>query len=347
MLLKKALHPWWLIINLLLFLLPTIPLAKPPISDSLDYTFQKTDNAAIMSTLEVLEGAQKMVGKYVNDTGETIDLFFGRDTTNITFKGSRLDLRLPMTWYDSGQLKTSVNFRAQIDLPRTNYRWKLFIASFEQTLEESPQTLSGIGESTNVSNTNNIEETNSNSLGALYQLFEMENTKANLDIGLNASSLIEYSPFIRIKLRYRKRLTTELTSRLTQNTFWSTTRGGALDLKQTFDYAYRKDILLRSQTSAIWWNRDKYTQLNQKAILFNKLNAHRVHAYYLRGQWDNSFGSMVFQEVATGINWREKLYKEWLFAELEPRLTWRANDDFKQPIASVMFMLEMRFYHRH
>jgi len=345
-LLKRAWHPWRIIINLSLVLCPIITMAAPD-SDSLEYTFQQTNSTTLISTLEALEDAQKIMGKYVNDAGETIDLFFGRDTTNLTFKGSQLDILLPVVFYDSGSLSTSANFRAQIDLPRTNYRWKLFIASFEQTLEDSPQTLSGIGESTNVSNTGTVDDNNANSLGALYQLFEMENTKANIDLGVNASSLIEYSPFIRLKLRYRKPLTPELTSRLTQNTFWSTARGGALDLKQTFDYEYRKDILLRSQTSAIWWNDDEYTQLNQRAVLFNKLNAHRVHAYYVRGQWDNSLGAMDFQTLATGINWREKLYKEWLFAEFEPKLTWRVDDDFKQPIASVMLMLEMRFYHRH
>ncbi|MCF6253713.1 MAG: hypothetical protein L3J38_03085 [Thiomicrorhabdus sp.] len=337
---------WRIIINLTLVCVPIITFAEP-IEDSLEYTFQQTDNTRLLSTLEALEDAQKTMGKYVNDTGEAIDLFFGRDTTNVTFKGSQLDILLPVVLYDSGNLETSANVRAQIDLPRTHYRWKLFIASFEQTLVDTPQTLSSIGESTNLANTGTLDDNNANSLGALYQLFEMENTKANIDIGLNASSLIEYSPFIRVKLRYRKRLTTELTSRLTQNTFWSTARGGALDLKQTFDFDYRKDILLRSQTAAIWWNDDEYTQINQKAVLFNKLNAHRVHAYYLRGQWDNASGAMQFQELATGMNWREKLYKEWLFAELEPKLTWREDDGFNQPIASVLLMLEMRFYHRH
>lgn len=346
MLLKIAPYQWCIIINLTLVFVPIITLAEP-ISDSLEYTFQQTESSTLISTLGALEEAQKRMGKYVNDTGEAIDLFFGRDTTNITFKGSRLDILLPMVLYDSGSLRTSANFRAQIDLPRTQYRWKLFLASFEQTLEDSPQALSGIGESTSVSSTGTVNDTNSNSLGALYQLFEMENTKANIDIGLNASSLIEYSPFIRMKLRYRKQLTPKITSRLTQNTFWSTARGGALDVKQTFDYDYRKDVLLRSQTAAIWWNDDEYTQLNQKAVLFNKLNAHRVHAYYLRGQWDNASDVMNFQEVSIGINWREKLYKEWLFAELEPKMTWRADDDFKQPIASILLMLEMRFYHRH
>jgi CheY-specific phosphatase CheX len=345
-LLKIAPYLWRIIINLTLVFVPIITFAEPA-SGSLDYTFQQTDSAALISTLEVLEEAQEMMGKYVSDTGEMIDLFFGRDTTNVTFKGSQLDILLPVVIDDSGSLKTSANFRAQIDLPRTHYRWKLFIASFEQTLVDTPQALSSIGESANVANTGTLDDNNSNSLGALYQLFEMENTKANIDLGLNASSLIEYSPFIRVKLRYRKRLTTELTSRLTQNTFWSTARGGALDLKQTFDFDYRKDVLLRSQTAAIWWNDDGYTQINQKAVLFNKLNAHRVHAYYLRGQWDNTSGAMQFQELATGINWREKLYKEWLFAELEPKLTWRKDGDFKQPIASILLMLEMRFYHRH
>jgi hypothetical protein len=44
------------------------------------------------------------------------------------------------------------------------------------------------------------------------------------------------------------------------------------------------------------------------------------------------------------MNWREKLYKDWLFGEIEPRATWRAEDDFKTPDLSVIFQLEMRFY---
>ncbi len=342
MFLNKPLHHWCIIINLTFILWPVIATADTP-QDSLDYTFQKTDNTTLLSTLNLLEEAQKYMGKYVNDTGEMIDLFFGRDSGNLTFKGSQVDILLPITLYDSGNLTSSASFRAQIDLPRTNYRWKLFIASFEQSLDESPQTLSGIGES----NTGNVEDNNQNSLGAMYQVFEAGNAKANFDLGLNASSLIEYSPFIRLKLRYRNMITSELTSRLTQSTFWSTTRGGAIDIKQTFDYVYRKDILMRSQTSAVWWNTDEYTQINQKGIIFNKLNAHRVHAYYLRGQWNNVMDTMAFREISVGLNWREKLYKEWLFAELEPKLTWSSEDNFNQPVASLMLMFEMRFYSRN
>jgi len=314
--------------------------------ETLAYTFQDNTNSAIQSTLEVLEQAQGTLGQYVYDTGERIDLFFGYEDTNLIRKGSRLDILLPITLYDNSDMDTSVNFRVQIDLPRTHRRWKLFLASFEQSLDESLAISSGINESTTSLNDSGVEDSNNNSLGAIYNLFESDNTKANLDFGVNASSLVEFSPFVRVKLRYRKPITANLSSRLTQNLFWETDRGGAIKLKQTFDYTLNKDILLRSQTSGVWWHTDEYAQINQSAILFNKLNSHRMHAYYVRGQWDNNLDEMEFSGIATGFNWREKLYKDWLFAELEPKLTWQIEDNFNRPVGSVMLMVEMRFY-RH
>jgi len=102
--------------------------------------------------------------------------------------------------------------------------------------------------------------------------------------------------------------------------------------------------LARGQTSATWWREDSEILLNQKAILFESVSPIRARAYFLDGNWNINNEDAMFKSVAFGMNWRERLYHDWLYSEFEPRATWSEKDSFKEPEFSVRLMLEMHFY---
>jgi len=89
---------------------------------------------------------------------------------------------------------------------------------------------------------------------------------------------------------------------------------------------------------------DEGILINQKSILFDKINSFRAIAYFVGGNWNIDNQDTLFESVSLGMNWRERVYKDWLFAELEPRASWYESNNFSEPVYSLRLMLEMHFY---
>jgi hypothetical protein len=156
--------------------------------------------------------------------------------------------------------------------------------------------------------------------------------------------LIDPNPYARLRTRYKSQLSEKLLSRTTQDLYLERSRGGAIETEQVFDYQWQPKELFRSQTTGVWWHEEGDYLLNQKGTWYQTINAHRVHAYYVSGNWQMDNENVVFNDLSVGMNWREKLYKDWLFGEIEPRAIWLAEDNFETPDLSLRFQLEMRFY---
>lgn len=304
---------------------------------------EKIVNPTIKSYLLGLSSAQVYVGSYVQSTGERLDKFFGSDVLDVAHKGSRLIVYTPFTFYDNGDFNSSVNFRAQIDLPRTNHRWKVLVSSFEGDEEQNVNSLNKTEISP--SNTQNTVDSDSqNTLAGRYLFQASKNTMAYVDLGLKFINYIEPNPYIKYKVRYKKDFTESVESRSIQNLYLERDRGFAWEGQQVFDYQYKPKWLVRSQTSGTWWHDDAEVLVNQKAILFERASRVTARAYFIDGNWTLNNQDAIFNSVAVGMNWREKLYQDWLYGELEPRVAWSDSDNFNEPVYSLRLMLEMHFY---
>lgn len=309
-----------------------------------EYFFQNMENGVLKSVFNELGKWQASMGQYVDDSGERLDRFLGNNQIDVTHKGSQLDILLPTTLYENGKITTGLNFRAQIDLPRTNSRWKIVLTTFEDSLYDDKSGQTVPNKPNRVSNAITGEEDKTTSLGARYMLFTKNNTFSHLDFGLKFTDIINPNPYGRFRTRFKSALSEKLSSRTTNDLYLERDRGAAIDTQQVFDYQWQPKDLLRSQTTGVWWHQRGDYQLNQKGIWYNIINPHRVHAYSVSGNWRIDNENVHFTDVSVGMNWREKLYKEWLFGEIEPRAIWREDNDFQTPDLSLMLQLEIRFY---
>ena len=304
---------------------------------------EQVQNERIQSYLSELSNAHAYIGGYVHSAGEGIDNFFGDESSEVVQKGSRLIVYSPFTFYDNGETVSSLNFRALIDLPKTNHRWKILVSSFEGDEE---QNVNSVTNSESLSNTtqNTVAEGSQNTFAGRYLFNASKNTFSHIDIGLKFINYIEPNPYIQYKVRYKKELSEVLQSRTTQNIYFERDRGLAWEGRQVFDYQLDPKWLARSQTSGTWWRDDKEVLINQKAILFEKINSFRARAYFVEGNWNIDNQDALFTSVSLGVNWRERVFKDWLFAELEPRASWYESNNFSKPLYSLRLMLEMHFY---
>ena len=194
--------------------------------------------------------------------------------------------------------------------------------------------------SSNATNPNDSE----NSLAGRFLLGNSKNMFSQIDIGLKFINYIEPNPYAKYKVRYIKKADKVFTNRGTQTLYLEREKGFAWEGQHVFDYQTSKEWVTRSQTTASWWRKDRQVLLNQKGVLFQTVSPYTMRAYYLDTNWSAVNEGITFENVGVGVNVRQQLYKNWLFGEIEPRVTWYESDHFNEPIYSLRMMLEMHFF---
>ena len=293
--------------------------------------------------LQGLSSVQSTIGGYVQNLGEGLDRFFGSEELDVVSKGNRLIVYTPLRYYDDGRYETSLDFKAQIDLPRTNRRWKLLISSFEG--EDPDNDSSTDSPDKDLKKQSESSTDSQNTLAGRFLLDSDERLFSHLDLGLKFVNYIEPNPYIKYRTRYKHDLDESTQSRTTQTVYIDREDGFAWEGEQVFDHHLDQKNLARSQTVLAWWQEQAEWQLNQKLLWFKDFSPYRAHVYYLSANWLADTEQIDFQQIDVGLKWREQLYQDWLFAEVEPKVIWYDHDgQLDKPFYSLRLSLEMHFY---
>lgn len=313
-----------------------------------DYYFEGASNPLLNKTFDQLDKIQNWVGSYVEDIGESADSFFGTQESFDRTQGSRLDVMTPITFHENGKIDTRVKFRAKVALPRTNKRWNLIVQSAENALDDyaSGGSASATTSNNRLVGTSGTDDDTVARVGLRYMLDVKDYTNAFVDFGLNFRNVIEPDPYARVKGTYKWHLADKLYSRMVQDLFWESYAGVGFNSKQTFDYEFNQQNLIRSQTEGTWWDKDQYYELHQTFYFYQTMNVHRAIAYHVGWDWDTKDVGPHLISYHTGFNWRERIYKKWLFFEMEPRIDFDQDTNFRKADPNITFMLEAQFYDR-
>jgi len=304
---------------------------------------EKSENQTIQSSLNHLSTVQTSIGAYVQSFGERLDSLFGSDDYSVHHKGSRLTVYAPLTIDSDGNTLSSLNFRAQMDLPRTNNRWKIILSSFDANEEETfnRNSLSSLQQNPTQDSVNSPNE---NRLAGRYLLTASENVLRHIDVGLKFIDYIEPNPYLTLKNRHKHLLSQNFESRTTYIAYLDRDKGFAWESEQVFDFRLTHKNLIRSQTTGTWWRDDAEILLNQRFAYYDTPSQYEAKAYFIDGNWQLTNENLDMSSVALGLNWRRGLYKDWLYGEVEPRATWLGGREMHDPLYSIKLMLEMHFY---
>lgn len=294
--------------------------------------------------LQTLETWQNSIGSTLDDYVDGLDQWLANSEQPIKRKASRFVLYFPATLYEDGASSTDVKFRASIDLARSKNLLKLTLSSFDETSIDSADTKTPgttVPEIRPVDQNNRVDSEISVSLQRL--LFENDQRHLKLNGGLKFQGM-QPNPYIRLNYEQKNVFDNQVLGVMTHNAIFEKSRGFVLESRQSFSRPLQNKDLLRSQTTGTWLSKESLYLLNQRFTKFDQISEHRFYAYFIDGNWQLTEQARTFDNFSVGFNWRENLYKKWLFAEVEPKVTWSQTSDFHQAVPSLFMQLEMHFY---
>jgi hypothetical protein len=224
---------------------------------------------------------------------------------------------------DQGDLTTAIRLRAKLALPKLNRRIALVFED-ERPDSESVRQLSN---------------ENDSALSLRYLVKSLERFRVDADLGVRSG------PDVFARLRYRESwaLTSEDQIRVSQ-----TLRYGAKEKVRAINEVDFSHAFSEQGVGTVYHNVDYREEEYEQGILWGRgvLYAHSLNQY---GAWSVGVGQEGVskpkwqdQSRFVWIRYRQRFMRDWLFYELEPRLTQQREQNWKNE-ASITLRLEVQF----
>lgn len=277
--------------------------------------------------INIFDDSRDWIHDYINSVSKNvdgffIDTFFGDDILEDDVSGSRAKLSLFTRKVAGEPIDYRYGLSVKLVLPNTNERLKLLFESSENEDAERG--------STELSPVDNVEY-----LTALrFIITESNRWKVNFDTGVRWG--IPMDVFTRLKLR-RNAYFDHFKLRATQTIFWTAQEGVGEKTDFEFNKPLDHNSIMRLDMDAEYLLNNDYFDLSYGLGLYHELNNKAVLSYYLRASGD-TIDEATFNNYGVGIRYRKKVYKDWMFAEINPELETASDNQYKTtPILMLRF----------
>lgn len=252
-----------------------------------------------------------------------IEKFFGDEILDDYSEGSKAQVSLHTRREFGGDVDYFFDGRMKLVLPHTNERLKLLISSNDDSdvsIEQDPLR--------------NIEKA-TYSTALRFVFLETQKWKSDFDVGMKWKAPPD--PYVRTRFRRQFQLGNWRTN-LSQSFYYYVADGSGEKTDLFADLNLSDAKLLRLSSQAEYKRKNGYFEMNYAVTLYHKLKNNAVFAYGVGASGDTDDGP-VFQLYHAGFRYRRLIYKDWIFAEINPQQEWNVENNYRRQ-AVIMFRLE-------
>jgi len=250
-----------------------------------------------------------------------VDTFFSEEVLEDDVKGSRAKI----SFYSRREIGEPVDYKfgvsLRVALPNTNDRLNLLFQSEDEEDAREGDPLESL-------------ENAEYSTALRFIINESEKWKNNIDAGINWG--VPPDPFVRFRAR-RYVYLSEWELKVTQSVFYFVEDGSGEETRFQADYPLNIEKLFRLNASAEYMKQDDYFTLKYGAGLYHELSRTRALAYTAGANGDTENGA-TFNAYSAGFRYRQLVYSDWVFAEINPEFIWTQDTDYETtPVIMLRF----------
>jgi hypothetical protein len=274
------------------------------------------------------------LSRTIEGTAKGIDSFFATEEALEEATRSFIRLQGNVSWIEGRGDSYLFDVDARLDLPGTEDRLQLLVESDPEQAgtDEDPLTDSPADAA------DKDPEDFSLAIEAWLEGEREVNWQIRPALGIRGG--LPLNPFARLRVIRRDQYA-KWDSRLSTTLVYFYQDGLIFSASKDFDRPLAQDLLFRAR-SAYQWKRDADLEtFGQTFSLFKTLTERRRVAYEV-GLKANDQPGWGLTEYFARIRYRQRVYKEWLFAELQPRVRWPKAINYDHE-AALLFRLEAVF----
>lgn len=230
---------------------------------------------------------------------------------------------------------------ANVSLPGATKRLHLLLMR-----EDEDDTISSLIDNTKLNlpssdaNAPLSSQRNKLQLGMRYDLAEERFSRFSVSGGIHAGTPME--PFVKGRYRYTKPLTNDSLVRFIETGYWKNLEGFGETTRIDIEKQLTDLNLLRWSTSANFSEISPGFELNSELALLRQISKKSAISFSLgaSGYTDPS----TFDTVVISSRYRHNFFRDWLFYEIEPAVSWPKNDQGERDaLSSITFRVEIQF----
>jgi hypothetical protein len=298
------------------------PLESPP------------EESMVQQIAPQVDKTQEQISRGVTSSAVWFDSFFRDETYEVEKNTSYLRIRLD-AFQESGE-RTEFNFtpRLKLVLPYLQRKFQVEImGSADEDLEVYDD----------IPPLENRQVTESQKFPASATLRYFIKTKDTLNLSLAAGAFIDdsqphfhFGPRSRISFNHQWGEITFI-----QWLRWLTNEGLESETRIDIDYELCEPFLFRNRLEGDWSDDEDEFLHSISFLLYHQLSNRRVLVY----EWNNLFTNRPhhrMEETNIRLKYRQRIWRDWLFAELAPQLSFPRDNDFKRT-PGILFRIEIFF----
>jgi hypothetical protein len=281
-----------------------------------------------------VDSVHEKVSTKVVSTAARLDSFFDDDRVVDEENKSTLRLISTVSKEKDDSIQYDTTFRIKLILPRTRERIKLVISgNGDDELDPDNTPQDDIRQDFENRGEQNI------SLSLWYSFLSTPKRNLNLHVGLRLRS---GSPVVYAGPRYRQLFKYKLWDiRFIETIRWYTDEGWESKTSLDFERTVFEKCLFRNNFQGSWFEGENGYFYNINFFVYHPLSFRRALVY----EWTNSFQTRPahqLTEIALRVRYRQKIWRDWLFVEIAPQVSFSKEKDF-DTIPGIFVRLEAIF----
>lgn len=258
---------------------------------------------------------------------EMVRRFYGNLLTAYQVEGSHIRVTPRLSITEGGDNDYKLDFTARLRLPHLSKRLRLYVDSYDTDYDTMEEIFSA-----RYRRKLEAERGEGATAGLTYFFSDRMSRQLSLSPGLRFRP--KPSPKLRLRGRFRKSFDV-WSADFSQSAFWSEQDGFGEKTELTLARPFGEDHLVRFRSSLVWSELSQGVDWGQLVSYDFRFSSRRSASLNL-GARGYAHPSWISDQYHVRVAFHQRVYRDWMFLELEPGLDFFREDDYSMtPLINI------------
>ena len=274
-----------------------------------------------------IDKTHDVVSEKIINLSSQIDAYFAGKKFEAETNNSYIKTGYQFSKYGNKPLNQEFLFKAKIELPRMQKKLNFIV-------EEIQQVDDGSSPSDRVQAGTQVDRVQDLTAALRFEFLKDSNWKIDNDAGIKVK--LPLDPYYRFRVSWNKVLLDRWYSYFSQRFSWYNSSGWESFSDLYFDTPIYPSLLFRFYNSTYWSDERSEMEWTHSLSLYKTYSPKLISQYYFSIQSLSKNDVTSLQSYSVGVNFRYKIYQEWLFLNINPSLTFAKENSFYREYGALV-----------